>query len=78
MWVSDPSHAPMLPLDSLTPPLNHRRLAILARAMALRPLSRISTDPSMVMAVATPDGTCDLQIPRDRYDPFATQAMVVG
>jgi len=36
-----------------------------------------NTDP-VVMAVATLDGTCDLQIPGDRYDPFAILAMVVG
>ena len=28
------------------------------------------------MALATPDGTCDVLIPRDRYDPFEVLAIV--
>jgi hypothetical protein len=28
------------------------------------------------MALATPDGTCELQIPQDRYDPLAVLAIV--
>jgi hypothetical protein len=30
------------------------------------------------MALATPDGTCDVLIPKDRYDPFAVLATVQG
>jgi hypothetical protein len=30
------------------------------------------------MALATPDGTCELLIPKDRYDPFEVLAMVEG
>jgi hypothetical protein len=33
------------------------------------------TDP-VIAALATPDGTCELLLPRDRYDPFAVLAMV--
>jgi hypothetical protein len=33
-------------------------------------------DPSRGMGSATPDGTCDVLIPKDRYDPFAVLAMV--
>jgi hypothetical protein len=36
-----------------------------------------NTDP-VIMALATPDGTCEVQIPKDRYDPFAVLAMVEG
>ncbi|MGH8584657.1 MAG: hypothetical protein ACREWE_00180 [Gammaproteobacteria bacterium] len=36
-----------------------------------------NTDP-VVMALATPDGTCELLIPKDRYDPFAILDMVDG
>ena len=28
------------------------------------------------MALATPDGTCDVLIPRDRYHPFEVLAVV--
>ena len=35
------------------------------------------TDP-VVAAVATPDGTCEVLIPKDRYDPFAVLAMMEG
>ncbi|MGH8584785.1 MAG: hypothetical protein ACREWE_00870 [Gammaproteobacteria bacterium] len=34
-----------------------------------------NTDP-VILALATPDGTCELSIPRDRYDPFAILDMV--
>ena len=34
-----------------------------------------NTDP-VVMALATPDGTCEVLIPRDRYDPFEVLAVV--
>jgi hypothetical protein len=34
-----------------------------------------NTDP-VVMALATPDGTCEVLIPKDRYDPFAVLAMM--
>jgi hypothetical protein len=37
----------------------------------------VGTDP-VVMALATPDGTCEISIPRDGYDPFAVLAMVEG
>jgi hypothetical protein len=30
------------------------------------------------MALATPDGTCEVLIPMDRYEPFAIVAMVAG
>jgi hypothetical protein len=34
-----------------------------------------NTDP-VIMALATPDGTCEVLIPKDRYDPFAVLAVV--
>jgi hypothetical protein len=34
-----------------------------------------NTDP-VGMALSTPDGTCDVLIPKDRYDPFAVLAIV--
>jgi hypothetical protein len=34
-----------------------------------------NTDP-VIAALATPDGTCEALIPKDRYDPFAVLAMV--
>jgi len=36
-----------------------------------------NTDP-VVMALATPDGTCELRIPKDRYEPFAIVATLAG
>jgi hypothetical protein len=36
-----------------------------------------NTDP-IIMALATPDGTCEALIPRDQYDPFGVLAMVAG
>lgn len=36
-----------------------------------------NTDP-VILALATPAGTCELLIPRDRYDPFAVLAMMEG
>ncbi|MGH8562684.1 MAG: hypothetical protein ACREXW_00830 [Gammaproteobacteria bacterium] len=36
-----------------------------------------NTDP-VIMALATPDATCELLIPKDRYDPFAIVEMVDG
>jgi hypothetical protein len=30
------------------------------------------------MAMAVPDGTCEVLIPRDGYDPFAVVEMVKG
>ncbi len=34
-----------------------------------------TTDP-VVMALATPDGTCQLLVPRERYDPFEVLAVL--
>jgi hypothetical protein len=36
-----------------------------------------SADP-ITAALATPDGTCELLIPRDRYDPFEVLVTVQG
>jgi hypothetical protein len=36
-----------------------------------------NTDP-VIAALATPDGTCELLIPKDRYDPFAIAATVAA
>lgn len=67
-------------LPPLSPASASRRqkvLAILARdggryaALVEDP----NTDP-VVLALATPDGTCDVLIPRDRYDPFEVLAIV--
>jgi hypothetical protein len=30
----------------------------------------------VIAALATPDGTCELRIPKDRYDPLAALAIV--
>jgi hypothetical protein len=35
------------------------------------------TDP-IILSLATPDGTCEVLIPKDRYDPFAIVARVAG
>jgi hypothetical protein len=35
-----------------------------------------NTDP-IILSLGTPDGMCEVLIPKDRYDPFAIAAMVV-
>ncbi|MGH7315688.1 MAG: hypothetical protein ACREJS_05440 [Candidatus Rokuibacteriota bacterium] len=69
-------------LPSLSPASESRRqklLALLARdgnqyaVLVEEP----NTNP-VVMALATPDGTCELLIPKHRYDPFAIMSMVDG
>jgi hypothetical protein len=67
-------------LPRLAPASEVRRQKVLA--MLARDGSRYAvavddagTDP-IIMALATPDGTCEVLIPKDRYDPFAVLAMV--
>ena len=36
-----------------------------------------NTDP-VVMALATPDGTCEVRLPKERYDAFRVLEMVRG
>jgi hypothetical protein len=36
-----------------------------------------NTDP-VIMALAAPDGTCEISIPKDRYEPFEVLAIVKG
>ena len=76
--VAAPSSS--LGLPPLSPASESRRqkvLALLARdgdqyaVLVEDPAS----DP-VVMALASPDGTCDVLIPRDRYDPIEVLAIV--
>ena len=73
--LAPPDHLP--PLSPASASRRQKVLAMLARdggqyaALVEDP----NTDP-VVMALATPDGTCDVLIPRDRYDPFAVLAIV--
>jgi TubC N-terminal docking domain len=69
-----------LTLPPLSPASEVRRQKVLA--MLARDGGRYAvyvedpnTDP-VVMALATPDGTCDVLIPKDRYDPFAVLEVV--
>jgi hypothetical protein len=64
-------------------PLSHasegRRQKVLALARDGKRYAVYVEDPNtdpVAMALATPDGTYELQIPRDRYDPFAVLAIV--
>ena len=67
------------PLSPAAEARRRKALAMLARdggryAVAV---DDAGTDP-IIMALATPDGTCELRIPRHGYDPFAIAAMVAG
>jgi hypothetical protein len=71
---------PTAPHPSPTPPTRHQKvLAILARdgGQYATLVEDCNTDP-VVMALATPDGTCEVLISMDRYEPFAIVAMVAG
>jgi hypothetical protein len=75
-------HPDPAPLASLPPAAEARRqkaLALLARdgGRYAVTVDGSGTDP-VVMALATPHGTCEVLIPRDRYDPFAVLAKVEG
>jgi hypothetical protein len=68
------------PLPPLTPAQEARRQRVLAIQARDRThyavlVEHPNTDP-VIMALATPDGTCDVLIPKYRYDPFAVLAMV--
>jgi hypothetical protein len=68
------------PLPPLTPAQEARRQRVLAIQARDRTHYAVlvedpNTDP-VITALATPDGTGELAIPRDRYDPFAVLAMV--
>jgi hypothetical protein len=71
------------PLASLPPAAEARRqkaLALLARdgGRYAVTVDGSGTDP-VVMALAIRDkGTCEVLIPKDRYDPFAVLAMMEG
>jgi hypothetical protein len=61
------------------PPAEARGRKVVALARDGRQYAVYVGDPNsdpVIAALATPDGTCELLIPRDRYDPFAVLAMV--
>jgi hypothetical protein len=75
--VATPTSPVLPPLSPASEARRQKVLALLARdgtryaALVEDP----NTDP-VVMALATPAGTCDVLIPKDRYDPFAVLTMV--
>jgi hypothetical protein len=68
------------PLPPLSPAAKARRRKVLAiQARDGTHYAVLVEDPNtdpVIMALATPDGTCDVLIPKDRYDPFAVLAMI--
>ncbi|MGH8586207.1 MAG: hypothetical protein ACREWE_08525 [Gammaproteobacteria bacterium] len=73
------NHATLPPLSPAAESRRQRVLALLARngGQYAVLIEDPNTDP-VVMALATPDGTCELLVPRDRCDAFAILAMVDG
>lgn len=69
------------PLPPLAPAAEARRRKVLAMARDGRQYAIHVEDPNtdpVIMALATPAGTCEVLIPRDRYDPFALLATMEG
>jgi hypothetical protein len=69
------------PLRPLPPASEARRRKVLALARDGKQYAILVEDPSpdpVIAALATPDGTCELLIPKDRYDPFAIAATVAA
>ena len=69
------------PLPPLAPAAEGRRRKVEALARDGKWYAVYVEDPNtdpVVMALATPDGTCELLIPQDRYDPFALLATMKG
>jgi hypothetical protein len=66
------------PLSDAAHARRQRVLAIQARSGGkYAVLADSPDDDPVIMALATPDGTCDLAVPRDKYDAFELLAMVV-
>jgi hypothetical protein len=65
------------PLCPASASRRQKALALLARdgGQYAVPVEDPNTDP-VVMALATPDGTCDVLIPKDRHEPFAVLVIV--
>jgi hypothetical protein len=66
-------------LPPLPPAAEARRRKVLALARDGKQYTILVEDPStdpVIAVLATPAGTCEVLIPKDRYDPFAVLAMV--
>jgi hypothetical protein len=70
---------PLPPLPRAAEARQQKVLAMLGRAGGRYAIlvEDPNTDP-VVMALTTPVGTCEVRVPKDRYDPFAIAAMVAA
>jgi hypothetical protein len=69
------------PLSPLPPAAETRRRKVLGMQRGGTRYGILVEDASadpVVMALATPDGTCEVQIPRGRYDPFRILELAKG